>query len=118
MVHADVFRSRAADFTHTGLNPIHNGITVVILLINRQDVVDIIVSVTVLSESVMIEFAIPRSLPSLVWYPQYAFSHPALFHIRDVLPVLTCQRFQHTVAHHIVILVERTDVFSNSVEVV
>ena len=48
MMHAYVFRGGAADFTYTGLNPIYDGVTVVILLVNRQDVIYIVVSIAVL----------------------------------------------------------------------
>ena len=48
MMHADIYSSRAVDFAYTGLNPIYDGVTVVILLVNRQDVIYIVVSIAVL----------------------------------------------------------------------
>lgn len=66
MVHTDIFRRGTAHLTKTGLDAVYNREAPVILLVDRQNVAHIVVSVAVFLKAAVIELAVLQSLLRLV----------------------------------------------------
>lgn len=79
MVHTDIFRRGTAYLTKSGLDAVYDREAPVILLVDRQNVAYIVVSVAVFLKAAMIELAVLQSLLRLVGDSEYTVPHIALF---------------------------------------
>ena len=77
MVHTDIFRRGSAYLTKPGLDAVYDREAPVILLVDRQNVAYIVVSVAVFLKAAMIELAVLQALLRLIGDSQHALPHIA-----------------------------------------
>ena len=81
MVHIYIFHIFTADFALACLDTIYYRVAIIVLSVGWQYITDVVVSATVLFESIMIEFRIFRAVHCSVWHSQYSIFHESLLDV-------------------------------------